>query len=226
MERILVTGGSGGIGSEVCRQLPRLGYEAVVAYAQNTEKALAVARECGGVAIPLDLTNDSSIDAAVTLLAESNKPMAGVILAASPTPLVAPLSKQSTEHRALQWQINVAGPTQLMTALIAKCFRPRKAGTVIGVLTEAMGLEGTPASHMSSYVIAKYGQLGLLSSLRAEFPWLTVASVSPSYTETPMLSAFEPRFLELLRTQREFLTPEVVAGQIVAKFPTLIRRAS
>jgi 3-oxoacyl-[acyl-carrier protein] reductase len=70
---------------------------------------------------------------------------------------------------------------------------------------------------MGAYVIAKYGMAGLLALLAADYPWLSVRSVSPGYTETRMLEAFDPRFLELQRTRQPFHTPEEVAAQVLAE---------
>jgi len=41
--------------------------------------------------------------------------------------------------------------------------------------------------------------------------------VSPGYTETRMLEAFDPRFLELQRSRAAFHTPEEVAAQVMAE---------
>lgn len=226
MEYVLVTGGSGAIGGAVCRLLPTLGYRAIVGYARGVERAAIVADACGGIPLALELADDASIDAAVERLVAEQISLAGVVSAASPSPHVAPYLHQSEEHRRLQWRINVEGPARLLQSLIAKSFRPRKSGFVVGVLSEALGLDGPPAPQMSSYVIAKYGQLGLLTALGAEYSWLTTATVCPGFTETPMLSAFDPRMLELLRSRRAFQTPEAVAAAILAKFPETLRRAS
>jgi 3-oxoacyl-[acyl-carrier protein] reductase len=81
-----------------------------------------------------------------------------------------------------------------------------------------MGENGQGASAgMGAYVIAKYGLSGVLAALAAEFPWLKVRSVSPGYTETAMLTAFDPRFLDLQREKAPFQTAEQVAAAILAE---------
>jgi NAD(P)-dependent dehydrogenase (short-subunit alcohol dehydrogenase family) len=80
-----------------------------------------------------------------------------------------------------------------------------------------MGADGRPATaNMGGYLIAKFGLAGLLAVVAGEYPWLRVGSVAPGFTETAMLEAFDPRFLELLRTRRRFHTPDEIAGQILA----------
>jgi 3-oxoacyl-[acyl-carrier protein] reductase len=71
------------------------------------------------------------------------------------------------------------------------------------------------ASGMGSYVIAKFGLAGVLAAAAADYPWLRVRSVSPGYTETPMLAAFDERFLAMQRERAPFETPEEVASIIV-----------
>jgi 3-oxoacyl-[acyl-carrier protein] reductase len=122
------------------------------------------------------------------------------------------------DEMARQWQVNVVGPQQLTAGLVRGCFRRAKQGTVIGVLTKAMGENGQGASSgMAAYVIAKYGLAGVLATLAAEFPWLKVRSVSPGYTETAMLTAFDPRFLELQRDKAPFQSADEVASAIIRK---------
>ncbi|RZJ29482.1 MAG: SDR family NAD(P)-dependent oxidoreductase [Brevundimonas sp.] len=215
-ETVLVSGGSGGIGAAVCEALATRGFTPVVGYASNREAAQAVADRTGGVILQLDLTSDDSISAATEALATMTSPPVGVILAGSPAPEIEPFGKISPEAMALQWQVNVAGPQRLLAGVVKRCFRPRKSGTVLGVLTSALAEPGKPAAgSMGAYVIAKAGMAGLLDVLAADYGWLTVRSVRPGYTETPMLKAFDERYLEMMRERTPFSTPEQVAGEIV-----------
>ena len=103
--------------------------------------------------------------------------------------------------------------------MVKNCFRPQKQGAVVAVLSEAMGNETRPAaSKMGAYVTAKFGLQGVVAAAAAEFSWLKAGTVSPGFTETPMLKAFDERFLETVRqTQPEgrFATPEEVAAEIM-----------
>jgi NAD(P)-dependent dehydrogenase (short-subunit alcohol dehydrogenase family) len=91
-------------------------------------------------------------------------------------------------------------------------------GVVLGILSAAMGGEGrTPARGMSAYVVAKFGQAGLLSVLGVEYPWLKVRSISPGYVRTRMLDVFDERFLEAQALSTPIRRPEEVAQDIVAE---------
>jgi NAD(P)-dependent dehydrogenase (short-subunit alcohol dehydrogenase family) len=101
---------------------------------------------------------------------------------------------------------------------LRRCFRKNKKGIVIGVLSQAMGKGiGSAASSMGGYTIGKYGMLGMLAALAADYPWLKVKSISPGYTTTPMLNAFDDRFLELQRSKQSFSDPADIAALILSE---------
>jgi len=212
---LLVSGGSGGIGSAVCAGLAERGIRPVVGYHRNETAARVVAERCGGRALRLDLTDTQSVaDAAHELSALPT--LLGAVLAGAPPLSLTSFGKISPEELLSQWQINVLGPQQLLSQLVRQCFRRRKAGVVVGVLTTAMGGRDAPAAAgMGAYVIGKHGLAGLLALLAADYPWLRVRSVSPGFTETKMLDAFDPRFLELQRQKAPFQSPGFVAQQIL-----------
>ena len=59
--RVLVTGGVGGIGTEICRELHALGAEVVVHYHRSKLQAEDLAKEIGGSAIQADLTKEEDV---------------------------------------------------------------------------------------------------------------------------------------------------------------------
>lgn len=210
----LVSGGSGGIGGAVCEALAERGLRPLVGYHRNARAAEQIAERTGGRALALDLNDPESIAKAAAVLELES--LAGVVLAGSPAPSLVPFGKISPAEMDLQWRVNVLGPQQLLAELVRRCFRKQKTGVVVGVLSQAMGAEGSPAaSGMGAYVIAKHGMAGVLALLAAEYPWLRVRTVKPGYTETAMLTAFDPRFLELQREKAAFQTPAAVASLII-----------
>ena len=211
----LVSGGSGGIGAAVCDLLAARGFTPVVAYHRNAAAAEAVARRSGGFSLALDLSDEASILAAVAQL-EAAPVLAGLVLAGSPPLSLAPFGKITVDEMRQQWLVNVLGPQRLLAELVRHCFRKHRRGSVVGVLTRAMGDGITGASTgMGAYIIAKHGMAGVLATLAAEYPWLRVRAVKPGYTETRMLDAFDERFLALQRGKAPFQTPEQVAALIV-----------
>ncbi|MDL2338223.1 MAG: SDR family NAD(P)-dependent oxidoreductase [Pseudomonadota bacterium] len=211
----LVSGGSGGIGAAVCDQLAARGFTPVVGYHRNADAAASVAQRAGGHTLALDLGDEASILAAVAHL-ETAPMLCGVVLAGSPPLSLVPFGKITADEMQQQWQVNVLGPQRLLAELVRRCFRKHKQGSVVGVLTRAMGdgIAGA-ASGMGAYVIAKHGMAGMLAMLAADYPWLRVRAVKPGYTETRMLAAFDERFLAMQREKTPFQTPEQVASLIL-----------
>ncbi len=215
----LVSGGSGGIGAAVCDLLAQRGYVPVVGYHRNAAAAEAVAKRSGGRALALDLSDEASIQSAIGVL-EAAPVLAGAVLAGSPPLSIVPFGKITPEEMLQQWQVNVMGPQRLLAELVRRCFRKHKKGAIVGVLTRAMGGSGDDpiggaSSGMGAYVIAKHGMAGVLAMLAADYSWLRVRTVKPGYTETPMLAAFDERFLAMQREKAPFQTPEEVASLIV-----------
>ena len=220
---VLVSGGSGGIGSALCRMLPTIGYRPIIAYRNHRERAEALATECLGQTLELDLTNDESIEQALTHLTDligTEGKLSGVVLAASPPPELLAFGKLTSSNLTHQFRVNVVGPQLLLAGLIKKFFRKEKSGFVIGILTEAIGNDSRPpATSMGAYIIAKTAMKGMLSVCAAEHQWLQVHTSSPGFTETEMLKVFDPRHLELMRMNTTFSTAEEAASRILEKIP-------
>ena len=68
---------------------------------------------------------------------------------------------------------------------------------------------------MGAYIIAKGALKTMLSVCAAEHPWLKVRTINPSFTKTKMLDVFDPRYLELAQSEKQFTTPEEVAQLII-----------
>ena len=64
-KRVLVTGGSGGIGAACAREFAAEGAHVFVHCHRGRERAEAVAAEIGGEVVQADLTDEAQVDAAV-----------------------------------------------------------------------------------------------------------------------------------------------------------------
>jgi NAD(P)-dependent dehydrogenase (short-subunit alcohol dehydrogenase family) len=219
---VLVSGGSGGIGSATCTALAQAGYRPIVAYGKNHAGAESTARRTGGWSLALDLSDDASIGSAVEWVTADGLPLAGVILAASPAPVVAPFGRITEADMTAQWRVNVLGPQRLLAALVKQVFRGAKRGFVVGVLSDAMGDWGDRATaSMGAYVIGKYGLAGVLAVAAHDYPWLHIRTVRPGFTDTNLLQAFDDRFIEQLRARGVIRRAEEVAADIVAALPAV-----
>ena len=219
MSYVFVTGGSGGLGSAVCRLCPSFGYTPIIGYNTNAAKAHILAKEIGGLAVRIDMSDGNSILSAVKIITKeigTSGSLAAVVLGASPPPALEPFLKISNEQLSYQINVNLIGPNILLQTLMKSFFKKKKAGTVVGILTEAIGSEDRqPATGMGSYVVAKTALKGLLSICSAEYSWLKVRTVSPGFTKTPMLDVVDPRYLEMVHARTPILAPEEVAMHIM-----------
>lgn len=216
---VLVTGGAGGIGSALCRLLPDFGMTPIIGFYRNENEAHLLARECGGLAVKIDLSDDDSIASAIVTLEsfiDSTGFIEAVVLGASPAPDLVPFTSITAEILANQFRVNVVGSQLLLSGLIKQFFRKNKAGAVIGILTQALGSDAhPPATGMGAYVIAKSALRCMLLVCAAEYSWLKVRTISPSFTETKMLDVFDSRYLELIEAQYPFSSPQEVALLII-----------
>ena len=216
---MLVTGGSGGIGTALCKLLPEIGIVPIIGFNTNLAQATNLAKELNTFSVRIDLRKKESIEESIPTIVKQLKDsdiLMGVVLGASSPPDVLSFMHTQSDHLLNQFQINIIGPQLLLKALIKKFFRKKKTGTVIGILSEAIGSdEYLPPSGMSSYIVAKSGLKSMLSVCATEFKWLKVRTVMPSFTRTKMLDVFDSRYLDILDSQKKISTPEEVAKLII-----------
>jgi len=144
--------------------------------------------------------------------------MRGVVLAAAPPPVLARFGQIENADLEYAWRVSVLGSQTIVASLVKHCFRKQKAGSVVAILSAAMGDgERLPMKGMGAYTIAKFGLLGTIRLLEAEFPWLAVETISPGFIETSMLEIFDSRFMDPLRQQGMVSNPEDIAVEIVDK---------
>lgn len=218
-EFALVTGGSGGIGSALCRALPSIGLTPLIGFNSNASIAKSLAKECGGLAVKMDMFDDDSILAAVENISTyigNDSSLKGIVLAASPAPDLVPFRNLNSDLLMKQFRVNVVGSQLLMSVLIKNFLKKNKSGFIIGILSEAMGNENQPpTSGMGAYIIAKSAMKEMLRVCSTEYSWLKVKTISPGFTETKMLDVFDPRYLELAQSEKQFSTPQEIAELII-----------
>ena len=190
----LVTGGSGGIGSAVCRSLASAGWTVGVGYFRNKAGAEALAKEIGGFPAYADVSRPEEVEAMFTAAGEVELLVnnAGVAHYGLITDLT------YGDWRALM-AVNLDGAFLCCRAAVPGMVR-RKRGNII-IISSMWGQVG--ASCEAAYSASKAGLCGLTKALAKELApsGIRVNCVAPGVVLTPMLKDFSEEDLEDLRLE-------------------------
>ncbi len=202
---VLVTGGTGGIGTAICKRLATLGHRVATNY-RNEAKAREWQAELKsqGFDIALAKGDVGSADEAASMIAD-------VVAQLGPVEVLinnAGITRDGTFHRMKADQWGDVINTNLnscfnVTRPVIDGMRDRKWGRIIQI-SSINGLKGQYGQ--ANYAAAKAGMHGFTISLARENAKLgvTVNTVSPGYVATDMVMA----------------VPEEVRAKIVAEIPT------
>jgi acetoacetyl-CoA reductase len=200
----LVTGGTGGIGSAICKRLAKAGHRVATNY-RSEEKARewqAALKKDGldVLVVPGDVADAKSSEAMVAAVREKLGPIDILVNNAG-------ITRDGTFHKmtAMQWQEVIA--TNLnscfnVTRPVIDDMRGKKWGRIIQI-SSINGQKGQYGQ--ANYAASKAGMHGFTISLAQENAkfGITVNTVSPGYVGTEMVMA----------------VPEEVRAKIVAQIP-------
>ena len=201
----LVTGGTGGIGSAICRKLADQGHKVATNY-RNEEKTQAWLQQMRAqgydiTAVKGDVSSPEEAEALVRAVEAKLGPVDILVNNAG-------ITRDTTFHRMTPQHWNEVINTNLnsvynMTRPVIEGMRERKWGRVIQI-SSINGQKGQYGQ--ANYAAAKAGMHGFTISLAQENAkfGITVNTVSPGYIGTDMVMA----------------VPEEVRNKIVAQIPT------
>lgn len=213
---MLITGATGAIGRALADKLYLNNISPIITYNKNKFKAIELSKRYSSPCFHLNLQNENNIKNLVDNIIEEKDNLIGVVLCASPNLILEPFTKINKKQISDQIGINILGNHKLLSFLIKKIFKKKKKGIVIGVLSEAMGKPlNASVKSMTPYIVSKYGLLGLLSCMKAEYKWIDTEIISPGFTDSSMLDVFDQRFLDKLKQDGKVGNPTDVANNIL-----------
>ena len=188
----LVTGGSGGIGSAICRKLAGEGYFVYVNYCRNAEKAEAIAAEIGGKAVGFDVADRGAVEEAIAAIGDID-----LLVNNSGVSVIGLFDSidQPTADRLLM--TDLAGTMNCSRCAVKSMIR-NKSGNIINIAS-MWGEVG--ASCEVDYSAAKAGVIGFTKALAKEVApsGIRVNCVSPGFILTEMNSHFSDDDLALIK---------------------------
>jgi 3-oxoacyl-[acyl-carrier protein] reductase len=200
----LITGGTGGIGEAVARQLAAEGYKVGIHSFSSEGKAKSLAAELGGDYYIADLSQpEESLRLAKEVLERHEK--ADLIVTCHGRSNVGLVTDFSPEETERIFEINVLSVMHIVKVLLPAMIR-RQRGKIVTV-SSMWGECG--ASCEVDYSATKGALIAYTKALAKEVApsGINVNSVSPGAVDTKMLSCFSEE-------ERAVLTEEIPAGRL------------
>lgn len=216
MKRALVTGGSGAIGSAICRRLAGDGHHVYVHAHQNPAKAttlVAEIRQAGGSAeaIVFDVTDGASTRTAMATLVADSPIQILVNNAGINDDAVFPGMSERQWHRVLD--VSLDGFFNVTQPLTLPMIRSRW-GRIVNI-TSIAGLIGNRGQ--TNYAAAKGALHAATKSLSIELAsrGITVNAVAPGIIQTPMIDGiFDAKAIEAMVPMKRAGQPTEVADLV------------
>ena len=160
--KVLVTGGSTGIGRDIARVLVERGARVAIC-ARQERKLRTAAKEVGATAIHGDVSQEAD---AVRAVREAVDALGGynVLVNNAGIGLFAPLLDLTAAMMRQVWEVNVLGAT-MVARESARHFVAQKSGNIVNIGSTS-GLRAGPGS--SAYASTKFALRALTESWRAE----------------------------------------------------------
>jgi 3-hydroxybutyrate dehydrogenase len=213
----LVTGGGRGIGAAIARALATAGARVVVC-GRNMPDLDLVAREIGGVALRLDLTDRRDTDDVIASVGPVDVLVNNAGAAES-----ASLERTTDELWDRIMELDATAPFRVIRALVPSMIA-RKWGRVINIASNA-GVSGY--GYSMAYCAAKHALVGMTRALAIDLArtGVTINALCPGWVETQMVEEAVTRIaaktgrsedeartqLAAMSPQRRMITPDEVA---------------
>jgi NAD(P)-dependent dehydrogenase (short-subunit alcohol dehydrogenase family) len=187
---VLVTGGAGGLGASTARYLAQRSWQVFAADSDATALR-GIAEEPNVTAVPLDVTDPASIEAARTVVAGACDGLDGVVNFAGILAVGSVIEIESEKIRRVL-DVNVMGTVRVNQALFPLVLA--RKGRIVNISSETGWQSGMPFN--GAYAMSKHAIEAYSDSLRRELMFLDVPviKIQPGPFRTAMVTGIEPAF--------------------------------
>ncbi len=186
-QTVLITGGSRGIGAATAELFAQKGYNVIINYNKNAEKAMELASKTGGTAIQADISDPDAVKKMIDTIINRYKKI-DVLVNNAGIALQGMFDSISDNEIRKLYDTNIAG-TLNCTKLVVPHMLRRKYGKIINV-SSMWGQVG--ASCEVHYSATKSAIIGFTKALAKEVgpSGINVNCVSPGFIMTDMTSCY------------------------------------
>ncbi len=221
----IVTGGAGGIGKAICQRLAADGFDVVVNYRGQADRAAQIVAEINSaasdgkgraLAVQADIATEAGAQALFAAAVKAFGAVSVLVNNASPRINPKPFSATGWDDVQQQMDVQVKGAF-LMTSVVAPDMASRKWGRIVNITSEV--LDGPPSVMWTGYAMAK-GALQVFSNyMAAELgpQGITVNCVSPGMCETTLIGDVPEKVQLMVARQtplRRLAKPSDVAAAV------------
>lgn len=217
-EYILVTGGSGGIGFEVCKQLSNLGYKVIMCHFKNLINKQMLKKNKMIIPLKINLNKPSSINKAFLSLNSiigKDYTFNKIILCASAAPEILPILKSNSKKFTEHFTTNVVGHYNLISKIINYYFKKKRLGKIVTILSKGIINENKPSKYMGPYLVSKAALKKLLQIIKIENNWIKIKFFYPGHTNTKMLRNLDKDYIKIIKKSEKIYSPQKISKQII-----------
>ena len=215
--RVLVTGGSRGIGRAVAMQAARGGFDVTLSYRTRVDAAADVVEKISAEgfsasSVQLDIADREATRSTIEDMLEKSGPFYAVVCNAGVS-ADAPFPGMSGEAWDHVLRTNLDGFYNVVQPLTLPMVRLHQGGRIV-VLSSVAGLIGNRGQ--VNYSASKAGLIGAARALALELAKrkITVNCVAPGLIETEMVENLPAEQLAAMIPMRRFGTPDEVAAVV------------